>query len=960
MQKQHFISVSLVVSILFCIQFTLAQNPLHRKHTTENGFLSNTIYDIYQDKKGFIWFATDDGLAQYDGVSYKEFPIVGNKSRSISNIFETEGGTIWVQNFAGQFFYTYKDSLRYKPEISLLKNYMNASVIEGETIAVMTKTGVRLYNIKTKKSIDVPINTLNLQTATHSPSNQFRLFDPQKSLFYGINSRGKLEVSKTNENFTNYLFYTTFKNTYFLASKKNNQIIFGNTKKTIQGNFQHRFLQNISFHNEHEISLLSSSGFTLFDQNLKQSSWYFENYSCSKSIRDKEGNLWIGTIGDGILFVPHVDLIQYFPTDYFSSVFVNKSNRTCLFGSNKNQLFRYHIDKKKIDKIYESKINHEVKCIFQNEKNNDLLFCSDAFFHYDSNNKLIRKILISCNSIFSLDAKHYLLSESGTLSIYPVEKNDIWKAWLTKNRTLSENRLTLTKENKRFYSAYFFEGKIIGHATDGVWEFGKNSKRKILLPNKTIEVLGMEKCALGLLFMTSEHGVLLYKNYSFTTLISPDKFLSSKLYRIKASSDRIYVTTYSGTEIFDYKGDKMFEILRSDGLIGLDVVEFDVLNDQMFTACIKGFLPINMQQNLMNMDYPTLQLSSLKVNQLICPYSDKLFLQTDENNLEFTFSNLNFKSEGTTTMWYSLNDKSWVKMDGFNLFLTELPSGKHSLKVKIQNERGFFSKETRTYTFEIKTPFYKTWKFILLIAFISLVLLYLIIRARFREVKEKNRLLQEKINMEKQLYKSTLASIKAQMNPHFLFNALNTIQSFIYTNERKTASDYLVNFSELTRMILEMSNKEKVTLSDEIRALELYLKLEKMRFEDDFEYNLDTENIPHQLFQIPSMLIQPYVENAIKHGLLHKKENKRLWIIFNINKNVLQVEIRDNGIGITASQIINQRNNKQHESFATDANQKRFKILNEMSEEQIGVVIENVLDENNLINGTKVLLSIPI
>jgi LytS/YehU family sensor histidine kinase len=224
----------------------------------------------------------------------------------------------------------------------------------------------------------------------------------------------------------------------------------------------------------------------------------------------------------------------------------------------------------------------------------------------------------------------------------------------------------------------------------------------------------------------------------------------------------------------------------------------------------------------------------------------------------------------------------------------------------------------------------------------------------------KNRILQEKIKIEKELYKSTLSSIKAQMNPHFLFNALNTIQSFIYTNDRKTASSYLVSFSELTRMILDMSNRELVSLSEEITALNLYLKLEKMRFEDDFSYVMNTENLPHQNFQIPSMLIQPYVENAIKHGLLHKKGERKLEIRFEYIQSILNVQIEDNGIGIEASQKLNKSKNQKHESFSTHANQKRFEILNQMNQQHIGVEIITIKNEDNSVKGTLVSLSIPV
>jgi LytS/YehU family sensor histidine kinase len=143
-----------------------------------------------------------------------------------------------------------------------------------------------------------------------------------------------------------------------------------------------------------------------------------------------------------------------------------------------------------------------------------------------------------------------------------------------------------------------------------------------------------------------------------------------------------------------------------------------------------------------------------------------------------------------------------------------------------------------------------------------------------------------------------LASIKSQMNPHFLFNALNTIQAYIYTNDKENASVYLGKFSELTRRILEMSNKDCVPLSEEIKSLSLYLELEKIRFEDLLHYTFEVDPaLQPDFVYIPSMLIQPYVENAIKHGLLHKKDDRQLWIKFIKERDCLMVIIDDNGIG---------------------------------------------------------------
>jgi LytS/YehU family sensor histidine kinase len=208
------------------------------------------------------------------------------------------------------------------------------------------------------------------------------------------------------------------------------------------------------------------------------------------------------------------------------------------------------------------------------------------------------------------------------------------------------------------------------------------------------------------------------------------------------------------------------------------------------------------------------------------------------------------------------------------------------------------------------------------------------------------------------LNKSLLASIKSQMNPHFIFNALNTIQAYIFLNDKENATGYLSKFSKLTRSILEMSEKDEVFLAEEIETLKLYLDLEKMRFQEGFNYSLNTSEVEVDEIKIPSMIIQPYVENAIKHGLLHSSNEKQLSINFTSKNNCLLVEIKDNGIGRKRAEELRLQQEKFHAGFSTKANEKRLKLLGH--ENNIVVSYIDNYDINNQATGTTVILTIQL
>lgn len=221
---------------------------------------------------------------------------------------------------------------------------------------------------------------------------------------------------------------------------------------------------------------------------------------------------------------------------------------------------------------------------------------------------------------------------------------------------------------------------------------------------------------------------------------------------------------------------------------------------------------------------------------------------------------------------------------------------------------------------------------------------------------------QKRLALEKQYRHSELKALKAQMDPHFIFNALNSIQEYIILNQKNLASDYLGKFADLMRKYLNHSDKRAITLSEEVDCLQMYLELEAIRFEEKLEYSITVDNtLNTEEAVIPTMLIQPYVENALKHGLLHKKNNKKLLISLSKfpEKQVLICIIEDNGVGRKKAEEFNSKRSILHRSFATKATESRLKLLNYGREKQIGIVYEDLINNTGIGVGTKVIISIP-
>jgi len=333
----------------------------------------------------------------------------------------------------------------------------------------------------------------------------------------------------------------------------------------------------------------------------------------------------------------------------------------------------------------------------------------------------------------------------------------------------------------------------------------------------------------------------------------------------------------------------------------------------------------------------------------------KRALPYDFSNLRFELISFSYKSRKDFRYKYRLLgfDSTWTTIPHETPFVnySSLPSGKYTFEVKAVNESGE-SGNTIRYSFSVEAPIWQRGWFYAIVSIISLLIMAFIFQSRIRYLRKRN-------EIEKRLIHSQLSALKAQMNPHFMYNALNSIQALILKQDIKNSNLYLSKFSNLMRKVLDASGKDTISLQEESEILLLYLDLEKLRFGDEFNYRIhvDSEIDPYQV-SIPSMILQLFVENALKHGLLHKKGEKIIDIDFTRMEKNLLCTIRDNGIGRVRSKEIKDRINSGHRSFATDATEKRVELLNSYAHGEYQVEVLDLYNDDSSI-GTEVRIKIP-
>lgn len=341
-------------------------------------------------------------------------------------------------------------------------------------------------------------------------------------------------------------------------------------------------------------------------------------------------------------------------------------------------------------------------------------------------------------------------------------------------------------------------------------------------------------------------------------------------------------------------------------------------------------------------------------------YMSAVNLNHFENSFSVTFGTIGFSLPGKTKYRYRLvgNDNAWIDADTRNyVSYTNLTSGHYEFQVKACNYDGVWNENYTSLSIFIATPFYKTWWFSLLILALVSQLVYLVYRNKQRIAREKEEL---KIIHTKEIAEVEMKALRAQINPHFLFNSLNSINSYILKNDNKLASRYLVKFSQLVRNILNHSSTAYITLSEELNTIDLYMRIEGMRFNNQFSYLVDLDpEINTANIQIPSLLLQPYVENAIWHGLLHKEGEKNITI--RVRKQSMEsvcIEIEDNGVGRKMAAEIEQK--PQHrKSFGMQLGESRLKLMNDGENNISSVGVIDKYDNLHQPSGTIIRIIIP-
>jgi ligand-binding sensor domain-containing protein len=469
---------------------------------------------------------------------------------------------------------------------------------------------------------------------------------------------------------------------------------------------------------------------------------------------------------------------------------------------------------------------------------------------------------------------------------------------------------------------------------------------------------GMQKTADGSILIASWGGVS--KISSKGKILTTFEFKSGLLIDTYCANiaempdGNIWFSTNEGIHIANPKTRTVRYLTTIDGLRSNAPVGFYYNNkNELLLGLTNAINILNVNQLNGDLTQPRVEMSSIEVKGKMLHHdlSKEIELQPDENSITFNFSTLNFEPTSKNLFSYQLEgfESAWVNLGNqHSVSFTNLAAKSYTLRVKSSNSSGQRSDKPLVIHFTVKPYFTNTWFFRTLIGLTIAALIVLMMRWRVNTLAERNRL-------DLEITEWRLKALQSQMNPHFLFNSLNSVQNYLLTNRGVEGAKYLSKFSKLVRRIMENSNHQYLSFEQIIDTLKMYVEIESFRFNHEFSYEFDIEENDVLLdAHLPPMLLQPYVENAIWHGLMPKEGEKKLKITARVEKKHLICTIEDNGVGRTFAPRA-----EGHISRGQEMTKGIFESLRRKDSEAKIEMIDLFDPENNPV-GTRVKLTIPL
>lgn len=968
--------ISALFFFLFCVGSSFAQQPYFRHFGVEQGLPSSEVYDVLQDHNGFIWIATDRGVSKYDGYSFRNYSTAdGLTDNTVFLLTEDPSGKIWCATmnsklcyFSGEKIipYQYNSILQSQAQHNSLIQSLNVTAA-GDVMIGYQADGCRIISATGKVTTfnTALLNTIINEVIVSGPHFIFGSLAIRQLMLKNAKQTLRLD----NNGKTKNIDIPEASAGYFITGlrKKDGTILIAAVDALVEISPDlsyrvHKFDSRILRLNE---DADGNSWVSLYDQGVRRyapkadlSGNNYQVFLADETVidvmQDKEGGYWMTTLAHGVFYLVspavHCLLLPGSTGESPVTAIASRPNGEILLGTSGGWMYS----------CTTGKITGKLNC---NKSTDATDFIQDIYIPPGNNGTWV------CTNKgewhFAADGRQQFVMGGFARTISGDTANGCWMGgtnWLMHFNTggLPDYKMDVgCRVDELFLDNT--SGKLLAGRTDGLYWFNKDTFELYPIPGGTLtaRVSAIKRINKNVLVIgTIGAGICIIQN-DRQIMIDTKKGLSSSIVNdmdIDKNGD-VWIATNAGVDQVHWTRDT-FSIQSFSIYHGLPTNEIRKIlcrNDTVWIGTTSGaawFIPAELKHASVA---PPISIQEILVNGEKTDPSITRDLFYNQNQVRFSFLGISYRNGGNTTYRYRLAglESDWTYTYNRSVEYASLPPGNYRFEIMAKNGDGTWSNTAATFGFTIRQPYWYTWWFWTALVLLLAGIVALIVRRWLSSIRKEA--LQKRLLGEYQ--HQALAS---QMNPHFIFNSLSSMQAFVLSDEKENALRYIDRFSFLMRKSLEHSMLKFVPLEKEIELLRAYLDLEAMRFGDKLNYTITcAPALLEKNLEVPTMLVQPFAENAVRHGLLHREEpGGKITIDFTCENDAVWCCVEDNGVGRKRSGEIN-HTRKKHLSFGSSITEERLRLLCDVTGQPYSITYTDKITGDGRPAGTIVYFLLP-
>jgi ligand-binding sensor domain-containing protein len=963
------VAYSFVIYLLASVQLCATDAfPAMRQFTIADGLPSLEVHCVFQDSRGKIWFGTDVGASCYDGVTFVNYTKRDSlPDHTIFGISEDRLGRIWFRSYNGLLSWFDGQKIVQPPVNKILLQRLKGRIVMSEELDDHDTLWIGLKNesgwIKIPPGFTQLIeahvsNSLTVKEIRKGKLIAAATMNKTRFMFQSFGNAGR-EIEFDGENWP-YAAACLAGGRYLVQLGYTCYIISQQTINVIKDTSRVSFIWPEKDGSYWLCGNRPGGARLMRRENGKEVlvKQYLRDYDVTGCIRDHEGGLWFSTLENGVFYIPFPEIQDVYAlplaTGDHVTAMTSWPDGGTLMGTLRGSFFLANNDKCVPWNVNDNSISSTVNCM-STIGNSVFIGGTGASLIYNCSTKKIiavenaeigaPQLTLKCAMIY--DQHHWCASSISSLLLI--------------NKETGKTEVLLKKLPERITSIARTRG-------DTLW-LGGFTRLWMFIPGKDPVDWSMHYPQLAqqpdrlagdtlngrLWILSRSSGIFVLTASGVIEINREQPSLPVVCREMLLADGSLWIGTNAGVWELRMDADEKISLYKFDASNGLpanDVNRLCISGGRIWSSGNSMLFSFQPGKYPYNKIPPQVCFRKIFCNDHLLAYSnpEATEFHFNENTFRFQLAGQTYKSNGHPVFLVRLfGIDKWHRVEEPDITYYNLPPGDYQFVAYALNNSGVRSVAPIHYLFSVLPPFWKRSWFIAIICALIIFIIFALVRnylQRFRREETYRRSLAE----------LEITAIRAQMNPHFIFNAINSIYNFVLTGDRKTSASYVARFARLIRNVLEFASLKKITLDQELETLRLYMDIEQLRFREAFEYEItvDPQLIPASV-QIVPMLLQPYVENAIWHGLSPKDGKGKLTISIMKEGDHLSCVIDDNGIG-RAQAALTQHPGITKQPLSSKLNYRRLALLRELY--KIGFDVKYI-DKTLPETGTRVILHIP-